>query len=905
MNFLKTLRLLLILFACLMAILSLEQASAIEVKGQLNIVVVPVAFQDNPPEFKVSLIGFTASNYFESYFEEVSYGKISVNIRLINWTTLSYSWSSFESYAYNNSARQKLLEEVIKRMPEDALKDCNVLLIVHTGSCNPEDCVIGGVDEYGGIGSIRYAVLPLASGKPHYIYAVLRALGLSEQKKANGWTIMSKDSWSSTVHLLSVEKLKLGWMSYGSNVMSVKRGERIEISLPKMSSQAAKALILPVSETKSIFIEYRFADGEDVGIPQNGVLVYLYDHSSDIVEILATLWVDEEFISESLGFIVRVVNVDPLEASLIVTNGLPDLSIEKVRVTGETLPDEKISLIVKVSNVGTAESCPFEIRLKKIGEDEVLTSLRYTNALKPGESANFTFQITVDRNMREMKVEVLTQIDRDPNNNVEHIILEIPTCLIVSDFRTGKPRYDINSEAEVVLKVVRNTDRKPADGAVLEFGGVKYVVNSTGFVSIRLKSDKPGRVEVLPKLSSYHGISCLEFEVTPYAVFDTIEVYRADISDSRVNVGENVKVKLYVRYAYDRTPFEGIIVLNNNQSVEGKGMFTFNISKSSVGDEVIKVASVSDNLYGLKTVSQKPIKIIWDEVVIKLSTDKLYYNVGERADIKWNAYYAYDKKPFKGVIELSSQSPVLNSPGQVKVEVVSIKDELYDITKFVAKPLLIHWDRVSITLRSGFERYALGSNIPIQINAFYESDGRPFNGSVILKPKQPRCSSIGRLKISVNSVSPDKRGITSYDANELSIVCDLIDYFVNFDAATFGYAKLSISLRYRSDGNPVDGKVSVNGKQILGKNGLYLVDEPFYGLIYKASVRIDVPGFETRELEVSKFHVVNALTYSGAIAITGYTVIKLVERLRRKKPKAEEGYSEETEELEIMPEVGI
>ena len=90
-----------------------------------------------------------------------------------------------------------------------------------------------------------------------------------------------------------------------------------------------------------------------------------------------------------------------------------------------------------------------------------------------------------------------------------------------------------------------------------------------------------------------------------------------------------------------------------------------------------------------------------------------------------------------------------------------------------------------------------------------------------------------------------------------------------------------------------------------GKNGLYLVDEPFYGLIYKASVRIDVPGFETQELEVSKFHVVNALTYSGAIAIAGYTVIKLVERLRRKKSQVEEGYSEETEELEIMPEVGI
>jgi len=239
------------------------------------------------------------------------------------------------------------------------------------------------------------------------------------------------------------------------------------------------------------------------------------------------------------------------------------------------------------------------------------------------------------------------------------------------------------------------------------------------------------------------------------------------------------------------------------------------------------------------------------------------------------------------------------------VEVVSIKDELYGITKFVAKPLLIHWDKVSITLRSDFERYALGSNIPIQISAFYESDGRSFNGSVILKPKQPRCSSVGRLKISVNSISPDKRGITACDANELLIICDLIDYFVTFDGTTFGYAKLSISLRYRSDGKPVDGKVLVNGKQILGKNGLYLVDEPFYGLIYKASLRIDVPGFETQELEVSKFHVVNALTYSGAVAITGYAVIKLVEQLRRKKSQVEEGYSEETEELEIMPEVGI
>ncbi len=854
-----------------------------------KILVIPVAFKSITIQTKPSLIGYSVKTYLTEYFDEVSYGKLQLDISVYpKFVILNSSWSSFETYYYDRTVLEQLLTQVLYNLSETVdITAYWALMIVHLGSCEYKSCAKGGLIKIPGpVSPLRYIIVPFTSPKLYYAYAFLQARGLSDQPKADGWTPMAPTaSEDYPPHILMAEKVKLGWVLHGSEILPVSRGKSLEVSIYRSSSAAGvRGLILPLTTETSLYIEYRFSEGQDSGIPKNGVLLYIHNHPSGRNEILKVLWIGEEYIDRVSRFIVKVLNADPLSASLFVANGLPDLAIKSVTYGGDLIPGREIELTITIENIGDIASMPFQVIVK----DAFKTKTISESALKAGETRTIKTTVVLKPGANEISVSVQSELDSNANNNYYRLEPLAAKSLIIKKFWSSKERYDVGSEAVVNILVIRDNDELPAAGAVFEYKGKKYTVNVSGYLTLTLSSSEVGKVDIAQDLSleSYYDIQILDFKVRPYVIFDAVEIYKVECSPAkRVDVGSTVTVKLYARYMYDHSDFKGSIKFLN-MTKEGKGIFTFTLKKMDVGKETIRVESITDELYGLSKVLQNPFEIIWDMVIVELKSDKEFYNVGEQARVIWNAKYAFDNSQFNGEVMLSEEYLKADQPKIITLEVAGIVDKQYNLTVFKSNTVTLKWDRVLVTLSSGFQRVEVGKTVPVNITARYELDWTPFDGKIELQ-SNPLCREIGDITIKVGRVTSGKRNITLFNSNTISVRCDLIEYSLKFEGIVFGYAKTTFKLNYKSDGKPVEGGVVINGKSVLG-TGTYILEEPFYGIIYNMKATADVAGFNEVIAEYSSIHVGNTLTYTACAVASIYMIIRFRGNIRLRMPRVEE-----------------
>jgi hypothetical protein len=244
----------------------------------------------------------------------------------------------------------------------------------------------------------------------------------------------------------------------------------------------------------------------------------------------------------------------------------------------------------------------------------------------------------------------------------------------------------------------------------------------------------------------------------------------------------------------------------------------------------------------------------------------------------------------------------MKSPTKLTVTVLKVEDRRYGLSKFRVVPLTIYWDRVTVTLSTPVNRAEVGSKLEINIAAIYELDGTPFDGSYQLVGS-PKCTEAGDVRLTVSQVVPGKRGITEFKSNELLVRCDIIDRSLRFEGTIFGFAKAILTMKYRSDNSPVEGKVMMNGKPPEGSSGTYTIEEPFYGFLYNVKASVKVNGFEPFEVEGSFIHMGNSLAYAGIMGAASLTAIRAV-KSKRKKTLEEEVFMEE-KLPETIPAVAI
>ena len=856
--------------------------------GEVRVLVIPVSFHDRPPSTTNTLVGLTVNRMLGDYIKEVSYGLASVRLKVSNWVNLTSMWSAYQQYVYDKIILLKLVNETVRRSGED-ITAYRAIMIVHTGLCDDPACATGGSENVEGLSFISYSVLPYQSPKSHYVKAFLKALGLSDQQAAGAWTPTgTPPDPSKPPHPLSYEKVAMGWLAYGEQVRTVKRGELAPLTINRLSSQSGlRAVVLPVRPDVNVWVEYRYLTGEDSGIPSNAILAYIVANPGSRAEIVSALWVGDIFISRTLDLAIKVQAADPLSSSLLVSHGLADVRINSLSYEGDALTGGQVRVVVDVSNVGDAPSPPIKLYVKLNG---VTVAVMEAAGLAPASSEKFTTSVSLQRGENTIEAEAITEIDADLGNNKSMLKISTPKYLIVTSYTIPRERVDVGTVAKVSLQVVRDSDRLPAVGAVLSFAGNKYVVDETGIVTIDVVSNQAGVVEVKPTLVSYYEVGELRFETEPRVIFDVIELYKAD-GPRRVDVGSSIELSLYLQYVFDKKPFDGQIVIENTTVNVVGGVARYKTYRMDVGKLMLTISSVKDNLHGLTKVVQPPLEFVWDEVVVELSSEKTYYNVGEAARVIWEAYYAYDKKKLEGDVYLSHHSPVMNSPTELTITVLKIEDRRYGLSKFKVEPLTIYWDRVTIMLGGPANRAEVGSKLEINVAAMYELDGTLFDGSYQLNGS-PMCTEVGDVRLSVSHVVPGKRGITEFRSNELVVRCDIIDKSLRFEGTTFGFAKTILAMKYRSDNSPVDGKVMINGRASEGSLGTYVIEEPFYGFLYDAKASVKVNGFEPFEVESSFVHVGNSLAYAGIMGAASLTAIRVI-KSRRRKTLEEEVFMEE------------
>jgi len=91
-------------------------------------------------------------------------------------------------------------------------------------------------------------------------------------------------------------------------------------------------------------------------------------------------------------------------------------------------------------------------------------------------------------------------------------------------------------------------------------------------------------------------------------------------------------------------------------------------------------------------VTAHPVNIIFDRVIIDLSSPKARFDVDSLAEISYRAYYEYDRRDFVGSIRLN-QPLRQSNVGKYTYAVVGIDDEQYGLKSFESNSVDIIFDK--------------------------------------------------------------------------------------------------------------------------------------------------------------------------------------------------------------------
>ena len=362
-----------------------------------------------------------------------------------------------------------------------------------------------------------------------------------------------------------------------------------------------------------------------------------------------------------------------------------------------------------------------------------------------------------------------------------------------------------------------------------------------------------------------------------YIIFDRVVIETS--YDNRVNIGENALQGVNAYYEYDGEPFNGEIYFNDTAV------------KHEVGRYAFKVIGIRDDRYGLTVFKAEVVTVIFDKVVIELSPVRERYDVGKEAELAIDAYYAYDGTPYNGEI-IFNMSLIQYEPGLYYVTVARIGNDSYGITVFEANTVAIIFDRVVITLYVGDERIDVGSKANITWKAYYEYDGKPFQGDIILN-NPLSIDEVGNYSYTVKAIEDRLYGLTMFKSNTVYIVFDMVvielealDNRINIGEE----ARIRYTGYYAYDGMPFNGEIFLNDtlkKDMVGRY-FYTVEsikDPLYGLTaFKSNIvsviydkvivelsvdRIRVDIGSTVNISINAYYAYDGQPYTGEVVLNG------------------------------------
>jgi len=317
--------------------------------------------------------------------------------------------------------------------------------------------------------------------------------------------------------------------------------------------------------------------------------------------------------------------------------------------------------------------------------------------------------------------------------------------------------------------------------------------------------------------------------------WDKVEV-TLQANRERVNVGEKVSIIFNAFYVYDNEPFVGTINLNDTVfSLQAAGKRSYVVEQ--IIDEVNSVSSFNSNT----------LSIIWDKVEVTLSADEQRINTGKLVPITINAFYAYDKQPFRGIVSLNDTSLVFSSPTRKVYTTSQISDSTYGITSFSTNEVSIIWDEVAVTLIADKQRVDVGESIALTWDAEYAYDNQQFSGQIFLNDTVFTLSSVGKKDYTVTRITDNNYGLTQFSSNTVSIIWDKLRVEYSINNPSPGTLEVTVKVHSEYDDTLIkNAELMINGiKAIENSDGTYYCKIPTWVPFFSTELTIDTEDYQS------------------------------------------------------------
>jgi hypothetical protein len=202
----------------------------------------------------------------------------------------------------------------------------------------------------------------------------------------------------------------------------------------------------------------------------------------------------------------------------------------------------------------------------------------------------------------------------------------------------------------------------------------------------------------------------------------SLEIDQTFVSDARVDIDSSQTIGFHAKWVNNSSDvIEASISVNGTGYVtNGTGWIIFNYSSSSVGRKTWVINGVNANgVTSYRQTVENP-SIIWDRVMVTLQNNRV--NVGNEANISYQAIYEYDKETFSGSIMLNDTVFSQDVLGKRGYKPIGIMDEKYQLTQFTSNEAYVVFDLIKASYQ--IETLSPGT-LKVTVNVRYEYDDAP------------------------------------------------------------------------------------------------------------------------------------------------------------------------------------
>ncbi|MFW9963547.1 MAG: hypothetical protein ACFFCX_08290 [Candidatus Sifarchaeia archaeon] len=424
-----------------------------------------------------------------------------------------------------------------------------------------------------------------------------------------------------------------------------------------------------------------------------------------------------------------------------------------------------------------------------------------------GESRSTAQLVTYNSVAASINVHGITSVNQ--NSQTLAIIWDSLTITItVSD-----SRIDVGTIASIVPTAVYDYDSSGYDGT-LQLNDTIIQQASAGYRGYTVTSAS----------GDSHGITAIRLNMEVGCIWDSLIVSIA-VVDSRINVNDTASISATAVYAFDSTPYDGTLSLNDTS-----------FQQVTVGDKAYTVQSASGDTYGITVISSNSVKVvIWDRLrVLSYSVTDLRCDLGSIQEITALIIREYDSVLFTGAmgtVFLNGSAMAWDSIDLVWTQlrtsslvrrltfrVNAVTDTQYGISAIntPSGPSII-WDALSISITVTDNRINIGDTASINPDAIYLYDGATYDGTLLLNDTVFIYGTAQQHWFTADSaVGDDTYGITAIEINEevyciwdslTILITGPVDQRIDVNTNASG---IIVSATYDFDNTVYDGSLVLN-----------------------------------------------------------------------------------------------